>query len=418
MSEYLTRDDPFFQQNMQKMNVFMAYILACLVAVGPLFAFATFAGVFKIPYLPCLGISLISLAFSIIQFLCCHYCKNQLYVMCQGMIFALLEPALILPIPNVGVATIIAFAVIPFLSCLYLHYKFSILTCLLSYNLMAVSLYFKSKTFYLTVVDCTDPMQWFIAELCGYTMISFFVLAGTISVSKLLNRTFARIQDKNLQINNIQNKLIQAFADTVEFNDPTTGLHVKRTSQYVNLIAHRLRAMGHYQHILTDRVIDLYTQAAPLHDIGKFSVPNTILCKTGKYTPEEYEVMKKHAQAGHELIENEFHGLEDEEFVKTASQMAWYHHEKWDGTGYPRGIGGTEIPLCGRIMAAADVLDALLSKRLYKEAFEIEETFEIIESLRGRQFEPCIVDALMSLKDEVASIISEDEESITDNFSI
>lgn len=177
--------------------------------------------------------------------------------------------------------------------------------------------------------------------------------------------------------------------------------------------------MGHYQLKLTDREIDLYTQAAPLHDIGKFCIPTDILNKPGKYTAEEYEEMKKHAQAGHDLIENEFSGLQNDDFVKIASQMAWFHHEKWDGTGYPRGIKGNEIPLCGRIMAAADVLDALLSRRLYKEAYEVEKTFDIMESLKGTQFEPCIVEAVMSLKEDIVRIMNEDAppEQITFSMS-
>ena len=129
-----------------------------------------------------------------------------------------------------------------------------------------------------------------------------------------------------------------------------------------------------YKINLSDKEMEMIAVAAPLHDIGKFCVPTDILNKPGKYTAEEYDEMKKHAQAGHDLIENEFSGLQNEDFVKVASQMAWFHHEKWDGTGYPRGIKGNEIPLCGRIMAAADVLDALLSKRHYKEAFDIEES--------------------------------------------
>lgn len=388
------------------MNMLMSYILFSLIAIGPLFILVSSFHIFNIPYLPSLGITAISTIFACIQYLCSKKMKDQRYPMFQGMFFALLEVSLIFLIPNVGVSTVIGYTIITFLSCLYLSYKFSFFVGTLSYGMMVATLYLKSKSFYVTVTGCSNPLDWFIPEFYGYTMIAFFVFLGTISISRLLNKTFANIQDKNKQINNIQNKLIQAFADTVEFNDSTTGLHVKRTSQYVNIIAHKLKEMGYYQDILTEKEIALYTQAAPLHDIGKFSVPNNILCKTGKYEPEEYNLMKKHAQAGHELIEKEFHGLEDEEFVIIASQMAWYHHEKWDGSGYPRGIKGKEIPLCGRIMAAADVLDALLSRRLYKDAYDIEKTFGIIEDLRGTHFEPCIVDAVLSLKEDITEILN------------
>lgn len=410
MGEYLSSDDAFFIDNMHKMNKFIVLVLGYVIPVGPLFAMGTLSGLFKIEYIYCLELFVISIAATLIQYLTNKFCKNLKYVMVQGFVLFLLYPTFIFLVPNVGVSIVIGFAIIPFLSCLYLSYKFTIVVSALSYICMAVSLYVKSYEFYLTVVDCPSPDVWFFAELGGYSMISVFVLLGAINISRLLNRTFARIHEKNVQINNIQSKLINAFADTVEFSDPTTNLHVKHTSQFVNMIAKRLRAMGHYQSKLTEKEIDLYTQAAPLHDIGKFSVPTDIITKPGKYTVDEYEIMKKHAQAGHDLIESEFSGLQNEEFVKTASQMAWYHHEKWDGTGYPRGIKGNEIPLCGRIMAAADVLDALLSRRLYKEAYEVEKTFDIMESLKGTHFEPCIVDAVLTLKDDIVRILEEDED--------
>lgn len=409
MGEFLSSDDAFFIDNMRKMNKFIVLVLGYIIPVGPMFAMGTLSGLFSIPYIYCLEIFAISVAATIIQYLTNKFCKNLKYTMVQGFVLFLLSPTFIFLVPNVGVSILISFAIIPFLSCLYLSYKFTIAVSSASYLCMAISLFVKSKEFFLKMNDYPSSDVWFFSELGGYSMISVFVLLGAINISRLLNRTFARIHEKNIQINNIQSKLINAFADTVEYTDPTANLHVKHTSEFVNLICKRLRAMGHYQSKLTDKEIELYTQAAPLHDIGKFSVPSEILSKPGKYTAEEYEAMKKHAQAGHDLIETEFSGLENEEFVKVASQMAWFHHEKWDGSGYPRGIKGNEIPLCGRIMAAADVLDALLSRRLYKEAYEVEKTFDIMESLKGSQFEPCIVDAVLTLKDDIAKILSEDE---------
>ncbi|MBQ0166574.1 MAG: HD domain-containing protein [Treponema sp.] len=408
MGEFLSKDDPFYLDNIKRINRFVVIVLACIIPVGPLFALATLIGMFAIPYCYCLVLTVVACLFTCIQYCTVKYGKGGRWTMFQGFALFLLITTFILVIPGVGVSIVLAFAVIPFLSCLYLNFKFSIGVCFLSYNLFVLGFWFKSEELAAQLASGISHTDWFFSELSGYTMVSVFVLLGTISVSRMLNRAFSRVRDTTMQVNHIQSKLIKAFADTVEFNDETTGLHVKRTSEYVKLIAHRLAEMGYYKDELTPLQIDLFIQAAPLHDIGKFSVPNTILCKPGKYTPEEYEVMKKHAQAGHELIEREFHGLEDEEFVRTASNMAWYHHEKWDGTGYPRGIKGTDIPLCGRIMAAADVLDALLSRRLYKDAFEMEKTFEIIEGLRGKQFEPCIVDALISLKPEISRILSED----------
>lgn len=407
MGEFLSKDDPFYLDNIKRINKFVVFVLMCIVPVGPLFALASLLGVFTIPYRNCLILVILSSLAVFIQYYAVKRSTDKKWTKIQGVALFLLVTTYILTMPGVGVSIILAYAVIPFLSCLYLDYKFSIGVCFISYNLFALGFWFKSTEYSAGNVLGLTRVQWYFTELSGYTMMAVFVLIGTISVSRMLNRAFNRIQDKTNQVKQIQSKLIKAFADTVEFNDETTGLHVKRTSQYVKIISHRLAEMGHHKDELTPHRIDLFIQAAPLHDIGKFSVPNTILCKPGKYTPEEYEIMKKHAEAGHELIEREFHGLEDEEFVKTASNMAWYHHEKWDGTGYPRGIKGEDIPLCGRIMAAADVLDALLSRRLYKDAFAMETTFSIIQDLRGTQFEPCIVDALLSLKSEIAAIQEE-----------
>lgn len=410
MGEFLSKNDPFYLDNIKRINRFVVIILACIIPVGPVFAIASALNIFHIPYKNCLILTILAMLSTLLQYLAVKYSKSNMWPMLLGFSLFLLLPTYMLVMPGVGVCIILSYAIIPFLSCLYMNYQFSITVCFISYNFFAAGFWHKSAEYYVNNTSGLTRSQWFFTELAGYTMVAIFVLAGTISVSRMLNRAFSRIQDKTSQVNNIQSKLIKAFADTVEFNDSTTGLHVKRTSEYVKLISHRLAEMGLYKNELTPDKIDLFIQAAPLHDIGKFSVPNTILCKPGKYTPEEYEIMKTHAQAGHELIEREFHGLEDEEFVKTASNMAWYHHEKWDGTGYPRGIKGTDIPLCGRIMAAADVLDALLSRRLYKDAFEMEKTFGIIEDLRGKQFEPCIVDALISLKPEITRILAENSD--------
>lgn len=408
MGEFLSKDDPFYLDNIERINHFVVIVLACIIPVGPLFALATLLELFEISYYYCGVLTVVACLFTFIQSETVRLGKGGRWTMFQGFTLFLLITTFILVIPGVGVSISLAFAVIPFLSCLYLNYRFTIAVCFLSYNLFALGFWFKSEELVAKLIGGVSHVEWYFSELSGYTMVALFVLLGTISVSRMLNRAFSRVRDTTMQVTHIQSKLIKAFADTVEFNDETTGLHVKRTSQYVKIIAHRLFEMGYYREELTPHQIDLFTQAAPLHDIGKFSVPNTILCKPGKYTPEEYDIMKRHAAAGHELIEREFHGLEDEEFVKTASNMAWYHHEKWDGTGYPRGIKGTDIPLCGRIMAAADVLDALLSRRLYKDAFEMEKTFEIIEDLRGKQFEPCIVDALITLKPEIMQILQDD----------
>ena len=178
------------------------------------------------------------------------------------------------------------------------------------------------------------------------------------------------------------------------------------TQKYVEAISIELMKLGHYENELTPKDIHLFKNAAFLHDIGKIHVPEGILNKIGKFTNEEFELMKCHTTEGKDLLEF-LPMVNDGRFNEIAKQMAHYHHEKWDGSGYPNKIAGIEIPLCARIMAAADVMDALLSQRLYKEPKTIEEAIEIFENSRGTHFEPCIVDAVISCKDKIAAIDQE-----------
>lgn len=163
------------------------------------------------------------------------------------------------------------------------------------------------------------------------------------------------------------NEMVMGFATLVECRDDSTGKHIYRTTAYVKILAEKLLESGFYKEILTKSYIDQLVAAAPLHDIGKIAIPDAILQKPGRLTPEEFEVMKTHAQKGGEIIQDTF-GREDE----ISYQVAMYHHEKWNGKGYPQGLSRKEIPLCARIMAIADVFDAISSKRCYKDAFPLK----------------------------------------------
>lgn len=397
----------FLRQNTVNANRMFMKISFFLNLLGPVFILMSCLGFFNISHAYSGLVMLLSLATSISLLVLNKRCANERLVM--GVSLVLFAAFVSVLAVNSAVGIYISYALVSFLSCIYMDYKVTTRTSIVCYIVMLVSLYFRSQTAYLIFTDSDSQMQWFIAFSAGFTIEFFFVFLITQSIAKLFRSTLEKLFDKTVELQNVQDKLIFAFADTVEFSDSTTGAHIKRTSIYVKLIAMRLREMGYFARELTDELIDLYTRAAPLHDIGKISVPNNILTKPGKFTPDEFEQMKRHVQAGYELIEKEFHGLEDAHFVRVASDMAYYHHEKWNGMGYPRGIKGEDIPVCGRIMAAADVLDALLSKRQYKEPFSLEQTMEIFEESRGSHFEPCIVDAVLSLKDEIAAVIEDDE---------
>ncbi len=195
----------------------------------------------------------------------------------------------------------------------------------------------------------------------------------------------------------MQNHTVSGLANLIESRDTETGGHVSRTCALVREIAEKARKEGVYADEIDDRFISLIYSLAPMHDVGKIVVPDSILRKPGKLTPEEFEQMKKHANKGGEVVRSILEGVADEEYVSFASDIATYHHERWDGAGYPEGISGEKIPLCARIMAIADVYDALVSKRCYKDPIPHSDAVKVIESEAGTHFDPKLVEVFLSL---------------------
>ena len=185
----------------------------------------------------------------------------------------------------------------------------------------------------------------------------------------------------------IQNKIILGMANVVESRDNSTGGHIKRTSEVVKIFSNKLK-YANLNYKLDEEFFNNVIKAAPMHDLGKIAIDDSILRKPGRFTPEEYNEMKKHAEQGVVIINSVLEGVEDDDFVHIAKNMAHYHHEKYDGSGYPDGLSGEDIPLEARIMALADVFDALVSKRCYKEEFAYDEAFKIIEDSIGNHFDP------------------------------
>lgn len=205
----------------------------------------------------------------------------------------------------------------------------------------------------------------------------------------------------------MQDNIILGMANLIENRDGDTGEHIKRTSQYVEMLAKRAREAGLYTDILTDEYIMLLVKAAPMHDVGKISVPDRILQKPGRLTEEEFEQMQRHAPEGGRIVREVFRDVEDEAYIEIASQVAAYHHEKWDGNGYVSGLAGEEIPLSARIMALADVFDALVSKRCYKDAMSYDKAFQIIEESAGTHFDPQLAEVFLDMREEILEALSE-----------
>lgn len=196
--------------------------------------------------------------------------------------------------------------------------------------------------------------------------------------------------------------MIYGFATLVENRDENTGGHIRRTSVYSEMLANRLREKGVYSDIIDDAFIKYLSMAAPLHDIGKIAIPDSILCKPGKLTDEEFAVMKTHAEKGGEIIRSTFAHVADEKYRVMAYEVARYHHEKWNGKGYPEGLSGENIPLAARIMTVADVFDAVSEKRCYRDALPLDECFKIISDGIGRDFDPEAAKAFLEIRDDVA----------------
>ena len=217
-----------------------------------------------------------------------------------------------------------------------------------------------------------------------------------------------RVEQRTRSISALQDAIIMAMASLAETRDNETGNHLRRTQWYVRLFAEQLSLLPQYKDRLTAARISLLYKSAPLHDIGKVGVPDRILLKPGKLTEEEFIVMKRHTEYGRDAIIAAEQSLAGEDtFLSLAKEIAFGHHEKWDGSGYPQGLSGDAIPLSARLMALADVYDALISKRVYKPAFSHEKARGIILEGRGTHFDPQIVDAFLAVEDEVRRIAAQ-----------
>lgn len=201
-----------------------------------------------------------------------------------------------------------------------------------------------------------------------------------------------------------QDATIYSLASLAETRDNETGGHILRTQGYVGALAARLAHDELFAARLDAATVELLTKSAPLHDVGKVGVPDAILLKPGRLTEEEFAIMKQHTTFGRDALQTGIDILGTTSFLRLAQEIAYSHHEKWDGTGYPEGLGGEAIPLSGRLMALADVYDALISARVYKPAFPHEKARAIILEGRGRHFDPAVVDAFLDCEEEFLAI--------------
>ena len=215
-------------------------------------------------------------------------------------------------------------------------------------------------------------------------------IAHHLHIEELLKKRTERLE-------RLQDGILDVVVDMVESRDKVTGGHIERTSKYIQILIETMLEKGVYADEMKAWDLDTVISSARLHDVGKISVSDVILNKPCKLTPEDYEEIKKHAHEGESIIDKMIFKTGEESFLHHAQLFAGYHHEKWDGTGYPRGLEGEDIPLEGRLMAIADVYDALVSERPYKKPFTHEKAVGIITNDSGKQFDPQIVNVFLSI---------------------
>ena len=218
-----------------------------------------------------------------------------------------------------------------------------------------------------------------------------------------------RVAERTREVVATQDVTIRALASLAETRDNETGNHIRRTQRYVRVLAEQLRNHPDYAAELDDRTIDLLFKSAPLHDIGKVGIPDAILLKPGKLDDHEFAVMKTHVTLGRDALmaaEGEVDG-QSNSFLRVAREIAFSHHEKWDGGGYPEGLAGTAIPLSARLMAVADVYDALISKRIYKPSWPHDRAVATIHDGRGTHFDPVVLDAFRAVEADFQRIAGE-----------
>lgn len=246
---------------------------------------------------------------------------------------------------------------------------------------------------------------FFIAVILGLQIAFPQMLISSIAVVMIVLAIYLNMENPTIRgLEHYQNEMVMGFATLVENKDDSTGGHIRRSSAYVKLIAQNLKKNKKYRPILTHDYINHLEQSAPMHDIGKIGVPDAILQKPGRLTEEEFEIMKGHTVAGGNIIRETFGHLFDGAYETVAFQVAQFHHEKWNGKGYPDGLKGTEIPLCARIMSVADVFDAISTNRCYRKAIPLKECYDVIRRGSCVDFDPDVVEAFLMDTNQVERI--------------
>ena len=249
----------------------------------------------------------------------------------------------------------------------------------------------------------------FIAIIMTIQIVFPESLVSCIAIALILVSIYLNMENPAIHgLEYYHNEMVMGFATLIENKDDNTGGHIRRSSAYAILIAKNMSKNRKYKNTINQDYLNRLKKAAPMHDIGKIGVPDAVLQKPGRLTEEEFEIIRQHPSIGGKIIEETFGHLFDDGYETMAYDVAMYHHEKWNGKGYPKGLKGTEIPLCARIVAVADVFDAVSAKRCYRDAMPLDECYRIITNGRGEDFDPEVVDAFLADKSKVEEIYHHD----------
>jgi putative two-component system response regulator len=261
----------------------------------------------------------------------------------------------------------------------------------------------KTRGFELGAVDyITKPFE--VSEIKMRVQTHLFVALSARRLKRQNEILELKVQERTRELSRVQEATIESLAALAEYRDPETGGHIKRTQHYMRALARALKTHPKFEDVLDETTIHYLFLSAPLHDIGKVGVRDGILLKPDSLTENEMDQMKAHPLLGKNAISVAEKKLEGASFLRYAREIAYCHHERWDGNGYPQGLSGTAIPVSARLMTLVDVYDALISRRVYKTPFTHAESVRIIEGGRGTMFDPDIVDAFLEIQEEFRSI--------------
>ena len=293
---------------------------------------------------------------------------------------------------------------VPVITFIFFDPLYTLQVCILA-SVSAFSAYVISAPTMVTLIAGNYSVKSYILTTGSGLLIEIVLISALICVCSFQSKKiFLKYSAYNHKNQELKNQVLYSFAEIVEQCDSATGEHVKRTSQIVALIVNYIEEHKMYENEISKEELKLFVNAAPLHDIGKIKVPDAILNKPGRLNAEEFEIITQHTVEGDKILQQTLKNIEDPLYLKIARQMTLHHHEKWDGTGYPEHLAGSNIPLSARIMAIADVFDALSCERPYKKAFSKEQVFSELAHSSCTHFDPDLVVVMQALRSELEKI--------------